>query len=64
MVRTEPASVRAAQAQGVGRTEFAVVRRPAPGEESAGKGHNGGLVLMGVGGVLTFVMLAYLMLAQ
>ncbi len=41
-----------------------LVRRPAPGQESTGEGHNGGLVLMGVGGVLTFAMLAYLMLAQ
>ena len=41
-----------------------LVRRPAPGQEAEGKGHGGGLVLMGVGGVLTFAMLAYLMLAQ
>lgn len=39
-----------------------LVRRPAAGE--ATNGHQGGLILMGVGGALTFAMLAYLMLAQ
>ena len=41
-----------------------VVRRPAPGAEVPDAGHKGGLILMGVGGALTFAMLAYLMLAQ
>lgn len=40
-----------------------VVKRPAPGAED-GPRHLGGLVMMGIGGTLTFAMLLYLILAQ
>lgn len=41
-----------------------LVRRPAGGEAVTAAGHHGGLVLMAIGGALTFAMLAYLMLIQ
>ena len=45
----------------VGAITF-LVKRPAPGESPTGT--NGGLVMMGVGFVLTLAMLVYLMFAQ
>jgi len=39
-----------------------LVRRPAPGSNDPG--HPGGIVLMGIGGALTFAILAYLLMIQ